>query len=107
MDFETASRIYRDIKGSALLAPKRNLFNLAVRYARLRTDWRLVERDQRREMDGSRRVAHDAFIDACNMLSRKMLEAGEDNQWRDSMTDRIEIGDLACYIHCFLGLEGR
>lgn len=59
-------------------------------------------------MDASRAAAHDTFIDACNILSRAMLAAGEPIAWRAEIgTERGDIGDFACLLHCVLGLRAR
>jgi hypothetical protein len=80
----------------------------AVRYARLRTDWRLADPDERRTMDGTRTAAHNALIDALNILSRAMIKAGEDTTWRKQLgNDRQEIGDWACHVHAHLGIQAR
>ena len=107
MDFETARRVYNQIETTKSVRSKRQMLTLAVRYARVRTDWHLASPDERREMDRHRSQAHDALIDACNILSRHMAEAGEDNSWRAALEERKDIGDFACYIHCFLGLGAR
>ena len=118
MNFATAEEIFRDIeRGSTndavAVSLKRNLLEAAVRYARLRTEWALAdgwkdaEPDTRGEKDATRRAAHNALIDCCNSLSRYLSEAGRDVSWRAKLTtDRREIGDFACYLHCFLGLLG-
>ncbi|MGC8624401.1 MAG: hypothetical protein ACP5VQ_03945 [Phycisphaerae bacterium] len=60
------------------------------------------------QADTDRNCAHNAFIDACNILARNMAKVGEDATWRQTLGDeRKTIGDLACYIHCFLGLAAR
>jgi hypothetical protein len=80
----------------------------AVRYARLRTDCALGSSAERRDMDLIRTAAHDAFIDALNILSREMRAAGEDNSWRATLgNDRRILGDVACYLHLVLGLRAR
>jgi hypothetical protein len=107
MDFETAQRLYRHVLVTKFVELRRELFTFAVRYARLRTDWQLADIDERQAMDRHRTAAHDALIDACNILSRNMAKTGEDASWRAAINDRKEIGDFACYIHCFLGLDAR
>lgn len=108
MDFETARSLYEGIETTKSLRPKRELLIAAIRYARIRADWSLLSREERSEMSRQRTAAHDALIDACNILSRSMREIGEDNSWRESLgNDRKEIGDFGCYIHCFLGLAAR
>ena len=117
MNFATAEEIFRGIDRSATdpasLSLKRSLLEAAVRYARIRTDWALADSwkdadaDTRKAKGASRRAAHDAFIDSCNSLSRYLSEAGTDISWRAKLgTDRREIGDFACYLHCLLGLRG-
>lgn len=80
----------------------------AVRYARLRVDWALLDLENRRELDSTRTAAHNVLIDSCNALSRAMLRSQEDNEWRRSLGDsRQLIGDMACHLHCLLGLAAR
>ena len=87
---------------------KHSLILCAVRYARMRTDWRLASPDERRAMDSARTAAHDALIDAANILSDAMVKAGEDVAWRRKLgDDRNKIGDWVCYIHAHLEIEAR
>lgn len=87
---------------------KQSLILCAVRYARLRTDWRLANPEDRRAMDSARTAAHNALIDAANILSRATVKAGEDAAWRRKLgDDRKEIGDWACHVHALLGIEAR
>jgi hypothetical protein len=59
-------------------------------------------------MDQRRTLAHNAFIDSVNIMSRNMDKENEDNLWRAVLgDDRKIIGDFACYVHMFLGLEAR
>ncbi len=91
-----------------ILPLRRDLFVKAAEYAQIRALWQLSSREQRDSMDQHRTIAHNAFIDACNILSRNMATAGEDNSWRAELgDDRKTIGNFACFIHCFLGIEGR
>ena len=108
MNFEAASRIYREIAETTEARLLREVELTAVRYARLRADWRLTSREGRREMDSARRHAHDAFIESCDILSRAMLKNGESTEWRRQLgDDRPILGDFACYLHCLLGLAAR
>ena len=82
-----------------------DLVKAAVRYARLRVDWALTPADQRNAIDQSRRLAHNAFIDCCDILSRNMARVGESDDWRALLGhDRKVIGDFACHLHCLIGL---
>jgi hypothetical protein len=107
MDHQAAVKILNTIETKELDL-KRGLILCAVRYARLRTDWRLANPDDRRAMDSVRTAAHNALIDAANILSRAMVKTGEDATWRRKLgDDRKEIGDWACHVHAHLGIEAR
>ncbi len=81
---------------------------LAVDYAHIRAEWRLVEREERHRRNADRTRAHDALIAATDALARAMDEAGEDAGWRAEVgTDRKDIGDFACQVHCLLGIMAR
>ena len=87
---------------------RHNLILCAIRYARLRTDWRLANPDDRRAMDSARTAAHNTLIDAANILSRVMVKADENAAWRRKLgNDRKEIGDWACHVHTHFGIEAR
>ena len=108
MTYDTACQIYRGIEAAKSPELKTALIRAAIRYARIRTDWNLATFEERRGMDQRRQSAHDAFIDACNILSREMARRGEDTSWRELLGhDRRTIGDFACYVHCLLGLSAR
>ena len=85
----------------------------AVRYAEFRTRYALAPLEEKAAIDRERSMAHEVFIDACNALSRAMVDRGHDVSWRKRLGDplnrenRKTIGDLASYIHCFLGLSAR
>jgi hypothetical protein len=113
MNWESAVGVYQGmnkaIAADSLLAELRDDFlEKAVRYARIRTDWELAESARRIESDEYRKGAHDALIDACNILSRAMALRDFDSAWRGQLgEDRKIIGDFACFVHCFLGLKAR
>lgn len=108
MDFQTAVQIFDAINSSQLKNLKEDLISLAIDYARIRTDYYLLDQSERREKENSRTLAHNAFIDSCNILSRNMLKNGESAEWRVLLgEERKYIGDFACYIHLLLGLKVR
>ena len=111
MDWDRACRIYRKIMEAEFEDPyglRKDLLQRAIRYARIRTDWSLSARDIRDRASNERRTVHDAFIDACNILSRQMKAQGLDISWRAELgDDRLRIGDFACYVHCILGIRTR
>jgi hypothetical protein len=50
----------------------------------------------------------DLLTVSCNILSREQAKIGEDNSWRVAIgTDRKLIGDWACYLSCFIGIQNR
>ncbi len=108
LSFNEAQRAWESIRSSSLDPLRQSLIRAAVRYAEIRVKWRLSDREARMEIDANRRAAHNVFIDACNIMSRNMAERNEDVTWRERLgNDRKRIGDLACYIHSFLGLDAR
>ena len=80
----------------------------AARYAALRAEWALGSAEARAEMETARSSAHNAFIDACNILSRNMSARGESIEWRRQLGgDRKKIGDFACWLTLSLALSAR
>lgn len=108
MDVATARTIWGTIDKTTLENLKMDLFRKAVAYARIRSEWFFHDTEQRKEQDRVRTLAHNAFIDACNILSRNMAKIGEDNKWRELLTnDRKAIGDFACWLHALIGISMR
>ena len=108
MSVDQIRKIYAQMRATQYQSLLDHLIKAAVSYARIRVDWQLANQEKRREMDDLRSRAHTALIDACNILSRAMRRAGEDNAWRDLLgQERKQLGDFACYIHCFIGLAMR
>lgn len=78
----------------------------AVRYANFRSGWNYLSREQKTEQDPSRTMAHDAFIMSTNIVARTQGNIGA--EWRERLSDdRKRIGDFACYIALFQGIEAR
>lgn len=108
MAHETASTLYQQATLTKHRDLMRDLERAAVIYAHHRAMWSFESVEERREMDAARTAAHNAFIDACNILSRAMVRSGEDNSWRTTLgEDRKVIGDFACIIHCLIALSAR
>jgi hypothetical protein len=108
MDWNKAKRCLEGIEASTLDTLRRELIAACVRYAHFRAEWQIATPERRMEMDGGRRLSHNALIDACNILSRNMAGRGEDITWRAELTNnRKEIGDFACYVHAVLGIRAR
>ena len=100
--------IFIAIDSTHLFSLKNSLYDYAVRYSRLRVDQLLSDNEQRKIIDEERTRTHDAFIDACNILSRNMIKNGEDASWRKDLgDDRKIIGDFACFVNYVLGIKAR
>lgn len=80
----------------------------AVRYANIRAEWALKDVKWRLAQDHGRRIAHNAFIDRCNLMARWMKKLEQNTQWRrDLGEDRKRIGDFACLLHAALAISAR
>lgn len=105
---DLAERILGSIAASRFDDLGTDLLEAAVRYARLRVDWALAPVELRKGMDRERTLAHNVLIDAFNILSRAMAKGEEDTSWRAQLgSERGFIGDVACHMHCILGIRAR
>lgn len=108
MDLREARDVLERIERSTHAVLARQLVEAAARYSARRVEWDLADPADRSALDAGRTAAHDAFIDACNILSRAMAASGEDNSWRGAFgLERGEIGDFACLLTCAVGLRAR
>jgi hypothetical protein len=106
LDYNTAYKTFSFIQNSQLLELRKSLYKSAIRYAVIRSEWEFQSIDERD--DAARTMAHNRFIDSCNILSREQSKVGEDNNWRRAFgNDRQLIGDFACYLSCFIGIKNR
>ena len=108
LEYAIAAEIYERINRSKLQDLKDDLIIAAARYADIRVHSLPLFASETSCSDADRTRAHNVFIDTCNILARNMEKIGENAGWRQTLADdRKTIGDLASYIHCFLGLEAR
>ena len=108
LEYSLAAEIYEQINRSKLHDLKNDLVMAAVRYAGIRVHSLPLFASETSCSDADRTRAHDVFIDTCNILARNMEKIGENAGWRETLgDDRKTVGDLACYIYCFLGLAAR
>ena len=106
INYETSETIYQDIKGTTLNELFDDLVECAIRYAHIRTDWKFLSIEERIRKDPLRTSTHNVFIDKCNIIAQNMGNNGENNDWRQKLgTNRKQIGDFACYLHCILGIS--
>jgi len=107
-DINLFENIFKDIRTSKETELVTELIEYAVRYAQIRVEWQLSNAEKRIELDRARTLAHNAFIDSCNILSRAMEKLSEPTFWREQLgTDRKFIGDFACYIHFEISIRAR
>ena len=84
-----------------------DLVKKCIRYAGFRSEWRLKTVQEKLDTDSSRTSAHDAVIRGLTIISRLQGEKAEGWMTKLRMDERKRIGDLACYIAMWSGLEAR
>jgi hypothetical protein len=107
MNYQDSVHVYEALKsGDEHL--RLQLLRTAIRYTNMRVEWLFMTSAERLEVDRQRTAAHNAFIDAVNILSRSMGQSGQDNSWRQVLGEnRKDIGDFACFLVAHLGILAR
>lgn len=67
LSLNQAKLSYELVNQSSLNSLKDAVFRQAIDYAQLRSQWQLLDRQQRQEIDERRTIAHNAFIDSINI----------------------------------------
>ena len=90
------------------------LIDSSTKYANMRSEWLMLDREKKMEIDSRRTSCHDSVIVKFNMLARYVKMQGKDAQWRDRLGDEKEIpynrkriGDFACYLVFINSLNAR
>lgn len=90
------------------------LIDSSTKYANVRSEWLMLDREKKMEIDSRRTSCHDSVIVKFNMLARYVKMQGKDAQWRDRLGDEKEIpynrkriGDFACYLVFINSLNAR
>ena len=92
---------------------RRQLTELGFDYLKLRIDWASSAPANRQEIDAARTRAHDAFIAALDMFTRRASAQGATLARRKSFgtggvaEERKRIGDFACYLAFDLAIQAR
>ena len=108
MTLSEANEIFETISNTKHKTLFNSLLKSAIKYSKYRVDWYFMSLEEQLSIDKERTIAHNAFIDACNILSRNMKDVGEDNSWRQKIgTDRKDIGDFACILTTIIGIKSR
>jgi hypothetical protein len=108
MTFDEARKGFQQIVSTSQAPALEDFTRKAVRYAGLRVQHLLSPPARQPAVGSERTIAHDEFIVACDTLANQMAANNEDESWRDALgSDRKDIGDFACFVHCILGLTAR
>ena len=90
------------------------LIEASTKYADMRSEWLMLDRQKKMEIDSRRTSCHDSVIIKFNMLARYVKMQGKDAGWRDRLGDEKEnpynrkrIGDFACYLVFINSLNAR
>lgn len=112
LSYEEAKEIYGIIKENLewsdedIVGLYHDMISRAARYAGIRAGWNALSREQKAAQDPSRTMAHDAFIMSVNIVARTEGSIGA--EWRERLSDdRKRVGDFACYLALFQGIEAR
>ena len=114
LSIETANDIFEKIRNSISYTDEdakelyEDFLDGAFKYASIRSLWLTMSKDEKMERDKERTFKHDSIINRVNILARYLEKMGNDVSWRVELGDsRKRIGDFACYIALFYGLEAR
>ena len=119
LPFEDAARIFATIKKQIendedMTDLYHDLLSRSIEYATVRADWQMMEPDEKGAIDKRRSEIHNAVIREFDILARNLGKLGHDTSWRDKLGDlnrnpdyRKRIGDMACYLVLFEGLNAR
>ena len=119
LPFEDASRIFATIKKQIendedMTDLYHDLLSRSIEYAAVRAEWQMMTTDEKGAIDSRRSEIHNAVILEFDILARNLGKLGHDTSWRDELGDlgrnpdyRKCIGDMACYLVLFEGLNAR
>ena len=90
------------------------LMEHAIVYTDIRARWTMMSVEEKREIDETRTMKHDALIVKFNKLARYLDMTGRDIAWRDALGytevdpgKRRRIGDFACFLTFIAGINAR
>lgn len=86
----------------------------SVEYIGIRTQWALLEKEERKAINNQRTEKHNAVIDSLDTLASYLKSQGKRCFWRDMIGYekdgkyfRKRIGDMGCYIAFLTSLSTR
>lgn len=108
LNYRDALGILKEVEATTDASLRKQMVELAIRYARLRVDCHQAGLAGDAMLEATRTRAHNALIDSLNILSRDAVNSEQPIHWRDRLgDDRKVIGDFACHLHAILGLRAR
>ena len=119
LPFMDAARIFATIKKQIendedMTDLYHDLLSRSIEYSSVRAEWQMMEPDEKGAIDKRRSEIHNAVIREFDILARNLGKLGHDTSWRDELGDlnrnpdyRKRIGDMACYLVLFEGLNAR
>lgn len=119
LPFEDAARIFATIKKQIendedMTDLYHDLLSRSIEYAVVRAEWQMMTTEEKGAIDDRRSEIHNAVIREFDILARNLGKLGHDTSWRDELGDlnrnpdyRKRIGDMACYLVLFEGLNAR
>ncbi len=91
-----------------LVALYTDMITKAIDYAGIRSEWLLLSPEEKKYNKEQRELLHDTFIVTLNTMEEAMISRKIPTIWRDQLgSDRKRIGDFACYLALFYGLNSR
>ncbi len=119
LPFMDAARIFATIKKQIendedMTDLYHDLLSRSIEYSSVRAEWQMMTTEEKGAIDSRRSEIHDAVIREFDILARNLGKLGHDISWRDELGDlnrnpdyRKRIGDMACYLVLFEGLNAR
>ena len=119
LPFEDASRIFTTIKkqienNAEMTDLYHDLLSRSIGYSSVRAEWQMMTTEEKGAIDKRRSEIHNSVIREFDILARNLGKLGHDTSWRDELGDldqnpdyRKRIGDMACYLVLFEGLNAR
>ena len=119
LSFMDAARIFATIKKQIendedMTDLYHDLLSRSIEYSSARAEWQMMTTEEKGAIDSRRSEIHDAVIREFDILARNLGKLGHDTSWRDELGDlnrnpdyRKRIGDMACYLVLFEGLNAR
>lgn len=105
MDYITTSQIYQLIERTSPSDSKELFYQTAIRYAHLKAEFYLANRETRKEMKDVLIQSENALLEAWNRLGLSVYALVTDTSRSDSDgNDDDKIRNFACYLHFIMSV---